>query len=224
MRISDWSSDVCSSDLPASTRYHKLSHARRRVFGATHSVRYGGHFRFRGQRLFIRNAEGESCPDGYGLGCQGSGRGGAGELWAVHHACGCRAVSWYLEQHLRAGKALMGSTIYLDYQATTPLAPEEFAAMTPWLRDQFANPHSAHRLGRMAAAGIEVARGQVLELLGGKGRLVFTSGATEAINMGLIGGAKAMRDRDPDRIKIVTIDTERSEERGVGKEGVSTCK
>src|SRR3546814_5713339 len=68
-----------------------LSQARRRVFGATHSVRYGGHFRFRGQRLFIRNAEGESCPDGYGLGCQGGGRGGAGELWAVHHACGCRA-------------------------------------------------------------------------------------------------------------------------------------
>src|SRR3546814_6643828 len=97
----------------------------------------------------------------------------------------------------------MGSTIYLDYQATTPLAPEVFAAMTPWLRDQFANPHSAHRLGRMAAAGIEVARGQVLELLGGKGRLVFTSGATEAINMGLIGGAKAMSDRDPDRTKIV---------------------
>src|SRR3546814_11423048 len=60
----------------------------------------------------------------------------------------------------------------------------------------------------MAAAGIEVARGQVLELLGGKGRLVFTSGATEAINMGLIGGAKAMRDRDPDRTKIVTIDTD----------------
>src|SRR3546814_9287358 len=120
MRIGDWSSDVCSSDL-----------------------------------------EGESCPDGYGLGCQGGGRGGAGELWAVHHACGCRAVSWYLEQHLRAGKALMGSTIYLDYQATTPLAPEVFAAMTPWLRDQFANPHSAHRLGRMAAAGIEWARGQV---------------------------------------------------------------
>src|SRR3546814_6471409 len=63
-----------------------LSQARRRVFGATHSVRYVVHFRFRGQRLFIRNAEGESCPDGYGLGCQGGGRGGAGELWAVHHA------------------------------------------------------------------------------------------------------------------------------------------
>src|SRR3546814_11195250 len=73
---------------------------------------------------------------------------------------------------------------------------------------QVANSHGAHRLVRMAAAGIELARGQVLELLGGNGRLVFTSGATEAINMGLIGGAKAMRDRDPDRIKIVTIDTE----------------
>ena len=38
--------------------------------------------------------------------------------------------------------------IYLDYQATTPLAPEAFEAMVPLLRDQFANPHSAHRLGR----------------------------------------------------------------------------
>ena len=42
--------------------------------------------------------------------------------------------------------------IYLDHQATTPLAPEVFDAMTPWLRDHFANPHSAHRPGRMAAA------------------------------------------------------------------------
>ena len=42
--------------------------------------------------------------------------------------------------------------IYLDYQATTPLAPEAFEAMVPLLRDQFANPHSAHRPGRAAAA------------------------------------------------------------------------
>ncbi|MEC7932258.1 MAG: aminotransferase class V-fold PLP-dependent enzyme, partial [Pseudomonadota bacterium] len=41
--------------------------------------------------------------------------------------------------------------IYLDYQATTPLAPEVFDAMAPLLRDQFANPHSAHRAGRAAA-------------------------------------------------------------------------
>ena len=51
--------------------------------------------------------------------------------------------------------------IYLDYQATTPLAPEAAAAIRPWLDDRFANPHSAHRLGREAAAAVEVARGQV---------------------------------------------------------------
>ena len=44
-------------------------------------------------------------------------------------------------------------TAYLDYQATTPLAPEALAAMRPWLEDKFANPHSPHRLGREAAAG-----------------------------------------------------------------------
>ncbi|MBB4642056.1 cysteine desulfurase family protein [Rhizorhapis suberifaciens] len=102
----------------------------------------------------------------------------------------------------------MGQSIYLDYQATTPLAPEVLDAMLPWLRDQFANPHSAHRLGRMAAASVEVARGQVMELLGGRGTLIFTSGATEAINIALVGGAKLMRSEDPKRTKILTIDTE----------------
>ena len=102
----------------------------------------------------------------------------------------------------------MGRPIYLDYQATTPLAPEVFEAILPWLRDQFANPHSAHRPGRMAAAAVETARGQVLQLLGNHGKLVFTSGATEAINMGLVGGARLMRARDAGRTRIVTIDTE----------------
>lgn len=51
---------------------------------------------------------------------------------------------------------------YLDYQATTPLAPEALAAMLPWLRDQHANPHSSHRAGRAAKASVEVARDQVL--------------------------------------------------------------
>ena len=44
---------------------------------------------------------------------------------------------------------------YLDYQATTPLAPEALAAMLPWLQDQHGNPHSAHRAGRVARAGVE---------------------------------------------------------------------
>ena len=50
---------------------------------------------------------------------------------------------------------------YLDYQATTPLAPEAFEAMLPWLKDQHANPHSAHRAGRAAKAAIEVARERI---------------------------------------------------------------
>lgn len=76
-------------------------------------------------------------------------------------------------------------TIYLDYQATTPLAPEAFAAMRPWLEDKFANPHSPHRLGREAAATVEVAREAVAALLPKGGRVFFTSGATEALNWAL---------------------------------------
>jgi cysteine desulfurase len=56
-------------------------------------------------------------------------------------------------------------TIYLDYQATTPMAPEAVAAMRPWLEDKFANPHSPHKLGREAAAAVEVAREQILRSL-----------------------------------------------------------
>ena len=77
--------------------------------------------------------------------------------------------------------------IYLDYQATTPLAPEAFAAIEPWLRDGFANPHSAHAPGRAAAAAVEVARAQVAALLPEGGRVIFTSGATEAINLAMKG-------------------------------------
>ena len=81
----------------------------------------------------------------------------------------------------------MSEPIYLDYQATTPLAPEAFAAMEPWLKDKFWNPHSAHVGGRQAAAAVEVAREQVAALLPPGGRVVFTSGATEAINLAIYG-------------------------------------
>ncbi|MES2783083.1 MAG: cysteine desulfurase family protein, partial [Pseudomonadota bacterium] len=71
--------------------------------------------------------------------------------------------------------------------STTPLAPEAFAAMEPWLKGGFANPHSAHAAGRAAAAGVEVARDQVAALLPTGGRVIFTSGATEAINLAIFG-------------------------------------
>ena len=78
------------------------------------------------------------------------------------------------------------NSIYLDHQATTPLAPEAREAMLAWLGGpegmSFANPHSMHKAGRAAAAAVEVAREQVAALLPAGGRVVFTSGATEALN------------------------------------------
>ncbi|MGB7409658.1 MAG: aminotransferase class V-fold PLP-dependent enzyme [Sphingopyxis granuli] len=84
--------------------------------------------------------------------------------------------------------------IYLDYQATTPLAPEAREAMLRWLSDDgdsFANPASTHKAGRAAAAAVEVARDQVAALLPKGGRVFFTSGATEALNWALLRGAEA---------------------------------
>ena len=78
--------------------------------------------------------------------------------------------------------------IYLDYQATTPVAPEVAAAMRPWLEEKFANPHSPSTWGREAAAAIEVAREQIVRAIGREGgRFAFTSGATEALNWALKG-------------------------------------
>ena len=81
--------------------------------------------------------------------------------------------------------------IYLDNQATTPLAPEAREAMLPWLAGPessgFANPHSPHRPGRIAAAAVEIAREKVAALLPPGGRVVFTSGATEALNLAIAG-------------------------------------
>jgi cysteine desulfurase len=83
---------------------------------------------------------------------------------------------------------------YLDYQATTPLAPEALEAMLPWLSgpgsDGFANPSSQYRAGRAAAVAVEMAREQVAALLPKGGRVYFTSGATEALNWALVSGAR----------------------------------
>ncbi|MGR6328217.1 cysteine desulfurase family protein [Sphingomonas sp. XXL09] len=77
--------------------------------------------------------------------------------------------------------------IYLDYQATTPLAPEALAAMLPWLETQHANPHAAHRAGRQAKAAVEVARDRIAAAMPAGGAPSFTSGATEALNWAIKG-------------------------------------
>ncbi len=83
--------------------------------------------------------------------------------------------------------------IYLDYQATTPLAAEARDAMLRWLggaeSDTFGNPHSPHRMGRMAAATVEAAREKIAALFPPGGRIVFTGNACEAINLAMRGSA-----------------------------------
>ena len=99
--------------------------------------------------------------------------------------------------------------IYLDYQATTPVAPEVAQAMEPWVADRFANPHSPSRWGREAQAAIEVARKQIEQAIGlDDGSVAFTGGATESINWALRGTVeKALAER-PERKRIITVATE----------------
>ena len=96
--------------------------------------------------------------------------------------------------------------IYLDYQATTPVAPEVARAMDPWIEEKFANPHSPSRWGREAAAAIEVARKQVEKAMDLKGGSVaFTGSATEAINWALKG---TVENAGKGRNRIITVATE----------------
>ena len=81
--------------------------------------------------------------------------------------------------------------IYLDYNATTPIAPEVADAMTPYLREHFGNPSSGHAYGLTARRAVEHARGQVAAMLGcGPGEVVFTSGGSESNNLALKGVAR----------------------------------
>ncbi len=91
--------------------------------------------------------------------------------------------------------------IYLDYQATTPLAPEAREAMLRWLGGAddvagvgdngaaYANPASPYRAGRAAAVAVEQARDAVAALMPPGGRVYFTSGATEALNWAIRSGS-----------------------------------
>ncbi len=77
-------------------------------------------------------------------------------------------------------------SIYLDNAATTPLAPEVFAAMTPYLMDHYGNPSSSHHLGRVTKSAIETARRTIAKNLNCQpGEIYFTSGGTEADNLAM---------------------------------------
>ncbi len=92
--------------------------------------------------------------------------------------------------------------IYLDHNATTPVAPEVLDAMLPYLRDQYGNPSSDHPAGRAAARAVAAARAQVAALIGADpAEIVFTSGGTESNNLAIRGTASLA---DPTRRRIVT--------------------
>jgi len=82
--------------------------------------------------------------------------------------------------------------IYLDHNATTPLAPGARDAMLPFLDGDFGNPSSIHAAGRRARAAVDDARDRLAAVLGAKAHeIVFTGGGTEACNLGLMGLARA---------------------------------
>ncbi|MBS1055895.1 cysteine desulfurase family protein [Gluconobacter kondonii] len=99
--------------------------------------------------------------------------------------------------------------IYLDYLSTTPCDPAVVAAMLPWFGEDFGNPHSVHGSGRKAAEAVERAREGVAGLLGVEAReIVFTSGATEANNLAIKGGARHLVRLGDPRRRIITVATE----------------
>ncbi|HOV43421.1 MAG TPA: aminotransferase class V-fold PLP-dependent enzyme [Syntrophothermus lipocalidus] len=84
--------------------------------------------------------------------------------------------------------------VYVDHSATTPVEPEVFEAMVPYLTDRCGNPSSIYSAGRAARQGMEKAREQVASLLNASpGEIIFTSGGTEADNQAITGYATANR-------------------------------
>ncbi len=110
--------------------------------------------------------------------------------------------------------------IYMDYGATTPVDQRVVDAMIPWLREHFGNPASrSHAWGWEAEAAVEQAREQVAALVGADPReIVWTSGATESINLALKGAAQFYKTRGKHLITLKTehkavLDTMRELER-----------
>lgn len=114
----------------------------------------------------------------------------------------------------------MNLPIYLDYAATTPVDPRVAEKMIPWLTEQFGNPASrSHAYGWTAEKAVEHAREQVAELIHADAKeIVWTSGATEAINLALKGAAHFYKDKGKHLVSVMTehkatLDTLRDLER-----------
>jgi len=104
---------------------------------------------------------------------------------------------------------------YLDYNSTTPLDPRVLEAMLPFLKDNFANPSSTHHFGQSINEKVKQAREQIADFINAdSNELIFTSGATEAINIAIKGVAESYSSKGK---HIITVSTEH-------KAVLDTCK
>src|SRR5688572_13520547 len=86
--------------------------------------------------------------------------------------------------------------VYLDHNATTPMAPEVLEAMLPWLQGNYGNAFCAHRLGQEAKRAIDEVRRSFVSFFGcASDEVIFTSGGTESNNLAIKGAALALKDR-----------------------------
>jgi cysteine desulfurase len=102
---------------------------------------------------------------------------------------------------------MSAAPIYLDYNATTPIAPEVLESMLPYFTTHFGNPSSQHAYGAPAHTAVAQARAEVAQLIGAKpDEIVFTSGGTEATNHALKGLAFAAAAAARRRIVVSAIE------------------
>lgn len=90
----------------------------------------------------------------------------------------------------------MKKTIYVDYNATTPLDPSVREAMLPFLGGIWGNPSSIHKVGRQARSFLDEAHERTAAVLGCKpSEVIFTSGGTESNNLALFGTARLLKQK-----------------------------
>ena len=116
----------------------------------------------------------------------------------IIHKTLCYAFKKAQSDRLHFGVWQVGDmdAIYLDYNATTPIAQEVAEAMAPYLYERFGNPSSSHPYGVVTKRAIATARAEVAALIGCQPvELIFTSGGTESNNYAIKGAALALRER-----------------------------
>ena len=105
-------------------------------------------------------------------------------------------------------KEVYAEPIYLDYQASTPVDPRVYEAMSPYFTKEFGNPHSTtHIYGLQAHKAIEQARDEIAKVINAlPEEILFTSGATEANNLAILGSCRSLKHKG--KSEIISVRTE----------------